>query len=99
VQIPLDTQPELHNSIYDQHWGIKAVSPVTEKARNNFEEYANMLCEQGAQVIILGCTEIPLALPEQTFRGVPLIDPMFALARALIREVNKEKLRPLPGTD
>jgi aspartate racemase len=95
VQVPQNTQPELHHSIYNQQWGIKAVSPVSKKARSNFEKYANLLCEQGAQAIILGCTEIPLALPEKTYKGIPLIDPMFALARALIRVVDEKKLRPL----
>jgi aspartate racemase len=95
VQVPQDTQPELHDSIYNQQWGIKALSPVSEKARSNFEKYAKLLYDQGADTIILGCTEIPLALPEQTFKDVPLIDPMFALARALIREVDEGKLRPL----
>lgn len=95
VEVPQDIQPELHESIYNKAWGIKAVTPVTSKARGNFEKYANLLCEQGAQAIILGCTEIPLALPEKTFNDVPLIDPMLALARTLVREVDEEKLRPL----
>ncbi|MCP4410342.1 MAG: aspartate/glutamate racemase family protein [Gammaproteobacteria bacterium] len=95
VEVPQDVQPELHESIYNKAWGIKAVSPVTGKARGNFEKYANLLCERGAQAIILGCTEIPLALPEKIFNDIPLIDPMLALARALIREVDEEKLRVL----
>jgi aspartate racemase len=95
VEVPEDIQPTLHESIYNTSWGIKAVSPVTDRARTNFMDYANMLRERGAEVMILGCTEIPLALPEKTLHGIPLIDPMLALARALVREANIEKLKPL----
>lgn len=54
-----------------------------------------MLCQKGAQAIILGCTEIPIALPEKEFDKVPLIDPMLALARALIKKANSQKLKSL----
>lgn len=49
-----------------------------------------MLASQGAQAIVLGCTEIPLALPEPVLPGtkVVLVDPVLALARALIREAD-----------
>ena len=41
--------------------------------------------------------EIPLALPEATLAGtgVVLVDPVLALARALIREADSAKLKPL----
>ncbi|MFQ5419364.1 MAG: aspartate racemase, partial [Anaerolineae bacterium] len=48
---------------------------------------------QGAEVVILGCTEIPLALTEPGWEGRPLIDPAVALARALIREAAPHKLK------
>ena len=92
AEIPENMQAELHDSIYNTKWGIKALAPVTQKARNNFEKYANILVKGGAEAIILGCTEIPLALPEKMFEGIPLIDPMAALARALVREANGKKL-------
>ncbi len=95
VEVSEDLQPALHESIYDNSWGIKAVSPVTDRARANFVGYADLLRERGAEAIILGCTESPLALPEKTFDGIPLIDPMLALARALVREANIKKLKPL----
>lgn len=41
------------------------------------------LVERGANVILMGCTEIPLALSQQDFR-VPLIDSSLALAKASI---------------
>ena len=95
VEAPEDMQPALHESIYNKFWGIKAVSPVTDRARTNFLSYADLLHKRGAEAIILGCSEIPLALPEKTLAGIPLIDPMLALARALVREANHKKLKPL----
>lgn len=94
LEVPWAFQDKLHDSIYNSKWGIKAVSPVTKKARENFEKYAEILCKMGAQAIILGCTEIPLALPQAKYKGIPLIDPMFGLARALIRQINPAKLKP-----
>lgn len=92
IQVPEEIQDELHDSIYNKDWGIKAVSSVSEKGRNNFLKYADILIKQGAEVIILGCTEIPLALPEKEFKKVPLVDPMVMLARAMIEVVDEGKL-------
>lgn len=88
LEVPEKLQDKLHDSIYNPDWGIKAVSPVSKQARSNFEKYTQLLIQSGAQAIILGCTEIPLALPQAQYQGVPLVDPMLALARALIREAN-----------
>lgn len=93
LEVPEELQDELHDTIYNRQWGIKAVSPVTIKARNNFRKFTELLADRGAEAIILGCTEIPIALPESSFRGIPLIDPMTALARGLIREANPDKLK------
>jgi aspartate racemase len=95
LEVPAEMQPALHDSIYNPVWGIKAQTPVSDKARGNFLSYAGMLQDQGAEVIILGCTEIPLALPETNLNGTPLINPVVALARGLIREAAPDKLKPL----
>jgi len=95
LEVPESLQEELHDSIYNTEWGIKAVTPVSERSRENFLHYADVLTEHGVDAIILGCTEIPLALPEHELHGIPLVDPMSALARAFIREVDSEKLQPV----
>lgn len=95
VQVPENLQNELHETIYHKEWGIKAVYPVTSVARKRFDNYVSNLKEQGAEAVILGCTEIPLALPEKELSGVPLIDPMVALGRALIREADSRKVKDL----
>ncbi|WP_432194309.1 aspartate/glutamate racemase family protein [Streptomyces sp. bgisy027] len=45
---------------------------------------AKRLTDQGAQAVIVGCTEIPLGLPADNV-DVPLIDPALVLAQALVR--------------
>ncbi len=93
IEVPENIQEKLHNSIYNKEWGIKAITPVSIRAKNNFEDFADYLKNNGAEIIILGCTEIPLALPCKLYKNIPLIDPMVSLARALIREANPGKLK------
>jgi len=51
------------------------------------------LHERGANTVIMGCTEIPLALDCRMF-PFPLIDPAVAFARALIHAAGPTRLRP-----
>jgi aspartate racemase len=95
LEIPEARQDDLQNAIYHREWGIKARSPVTETARSLVLELAGLLIRDGADAVVLGCTELPLALPERTLDGIPLADPVLALARALIREAAPEKLKCL----
>jgi aspartate racemase len=95
VEVEESVQPELHETIYHPEWGLKAVSPASETACGRFANYADALISDGADVLVLGCTEIPLALPGLRFRNTPLVDPVLALARGMIREGDADKLRPL----
>lgn len=83
-------------AIYDREWGIKARSnPVSERAVEECRAAVAHLAAKGAAVIILGCTELPLALPAARLEGVDLVDPALITARALVARVAPEKLRPL----
>jgi len=85
---------KVHQAIYDEKRGIKAQSnPVTKWAVDRILNSVNNLSSQGADCIILGCTEIPLALSSLKFDSAILIDPTLILARALIRETYPEKLK------
>ncbi len=89
-------QNKVHAAIYDEAYGIKAFSsPVTNRAHDQLVAAIHELKAQGAQVIILGCTELPLALREKSYYGLPVIDPNRILARALIQAVNPSKLNPV----
>ena len=91
-----DEQRELvHAAIYDPVYGIKAVGTGTERSRGDLLKAARLLIARGAQAVVLGCTEIPLAIPDKDIDGLPAIDPTLMLARALIRTADPSKLRPL----
>lgn len=85
-------QNRVHEAIYNSSYGIKAVSPVSNRAVAVLEQESRKLIDQGVVAIILGCTELPLALQDGL---VPcsLIDPALILARAAIRTIAPHKLR------
>jgi aspartate racemase len=82
----------VHSAIYDRTYGIKAVSPVSSRATEDLLTEARSLIDHGAQALILGCTELPLALKEGML-SCPLVDPTAILARAAIRVTAPEKLK------
>ena len=96
---PVTPNPEMqekvvHPAIYDLTYGIKARSnPVTNKAREDLLAAIDSLQQNGAELIIKGCTEIALAIPEKVVAGVPTIDPSVVLARSLIRNFDPAKLK------
>lgn len=88
------TQREVVNEvIFDEDYGIKAQSaPVSERARADLLRAVEDLKSDGAEAVILGCTEFPLAIPERRARGLPMVDPTRVLARALIRAADPDRL-------
>jgi aspartate racemase len=84
----------VHAAVYDPVYGIKATGQATATARNNLLAGIEHLREKGAEVVVLGCTEMPLAITEPRIEGIVVIDPTLILARALIREANPAKLKP-----
>ncbi len=88
-------QEKVHQAIYHPAYGIKSVSgSITIKARQDLEQAASSLIQKKAEIIVLGCTELPLAFKTNNFRGIPLIDSNLVLARALIHAVDPSKLKP-----
>lgn len=83
-----ETQTNMvHPAIYDREYGIKAVSePISERTRVDLLAVVRMLISEGAQAIVLGCSEIPLAIKEKAIEFVPIIDANDVLARAIVRE-------------
>lgn len=92
-----DVEEHLVNrTIFDENFGIKAkANPVTHTARQNLLDAIAHLQAKGAEAVILGCTELPLAITESQIGSVVIIDPTVVIARALIRETYPHKLRPL----
>jgi len=89
-------QNEVHDAIYNPKYGIKAqCNPINPIARDKLIKAIDQLGNLGAEAIVLGCTEIPLAITEKIIESRPTIDPVLILARALIREIDPKKLAPL----
>jgi len=97
IEVDKSNQEELHDIIYNAKWGIKSVTPPTQKARDKFLKFAMQIIEKGAEAIILGCTEIPLVFPKNELifpeGSMPLIDPADVLARKLIEKIDKNKVK------
>ncbi len=68
-------------AIYGKH-GIKAGNRG-EEPRRLIREAGNRLIARGADILVAGCTEIPLVLKPGDFE-VPILDPMQVLARAAV---------------
>jgi aspartate racemase len=64
--------------------GLKVVGPNSD-ARRALRSAAAHLIRRGAEIVLLGCTEIPLVLSGARLR-VPLVDSLDVLARAVVRE-------------
>jgi len=78
---------------------LKAGSGVDARRREALvkplRDAAMHLVQEGADVILLGCTEIPLALGHEPVAGVPLLDPLRAAAEAAVTIARGG--RDLPG--
>lgn len=84
----------VQRAIYDSAYGIKSHSnPVSTRARADLLAAAEDLAGKGADAVVLGCTEIPLALTEPQLHGTPLIDVTAVLARALILAFAPDRLK------
>jgi aspartate racemase len=84
----------IHPAIYDPVYGLKAMGQATQIARNYILEGIEHLRRHGAEAIVLGCTELPLAIWENCIDEVIIIDSTLILARSLVREANSNKLKP-----
>jgi aspartate racemase len=92
-----EMQSKLHSAIYHPAYGIKSQSdPVSEKAKTDILHAVHHMIVKDVQTLVLGCTELPLAVKITNINNVPVIDSTLILARALIRRVAPEKLKPFP---
>lgn len=80
-------QNDVHSAIANAEWGIKsgrAAEAGYPAPRAILRAAGRRLQELGAEVLVLACTEIPLALGSADLPGIPLVDPLEVLARALV---------------
>ncbi len=89
-------QQRVQQAIYDPQTGIKAQSsPVHPQAVQEMERAMDYLIQQGAEILLLGCTEIPLAIDRKRYKDKTIIDPNRILARKLIEYYDPTKLKAL----
>jgi len=87
-------EQQIQAALYSPGFGIKACSdPVSEEAANRVHSAIQHLRKLGAEAIILGCTELPLAVREDRIDGIPILDPTRIIAEKIIRETYPDKLR------
>lgn len=78
-----DNQAKLMHLIYDC---VKAGKPVQ---REEFDELANALRAQGAQVLILGCTELSVLKRDLPIEDEDVLDSIDVLASETVRRSGK----------
>lgn len=68
-----------------------------ELARTEFVPVAHAMLDNGADAVLLACTELPL-VPCPGDLGAKLVDPTMALARAIVAHSRGAPCEP-PGAD
>ena len=70
VIIPdIEQREDIHNVIYNE----LCVGQIKEESREKYKQIIKNLAQQGAEGIILGCTEIPLLIKQKDF-AIPIFD-------------------------
>ena len=79
----------IDSAIYDKNYGIKSISnPITNRALDNIIMAMDLLIKKKVEIIILGCTELPLAINMKSYQSIPLLDSTTILAKSLLKNVN-----------
>ncbi len=86
IVIPDDTslQDEIHNSIYDITYGIKALGYLHDIAAGKINRAFEFFQNNRINTVILGCTELSVVFKEDLYNSFTLIDPIDALAKKLL---------------
>jgi aspartate racemase len=83
-------QERVHNLIYNVNYGLKtALQKDHSFLYNELTDVASALLDDGAEALILGCTELPLLCDFAQRIPVPVYDPNQLLASALLRSVGQ----------
>ncbi len=77
-------QIKVHQSVYDARFGIKSTGIITAESLQIVHEQIKQLSQQGAAVILLGCTELSLIPIDNLPKENIFVDPVDILAKAMI---------------
>jgi len=89
---PAVREHDIHAALYAPSFGIKTCPGVTNEASSRIHSAIRHLQKHGAEAVILGCTELPLAIKEDQIDGMPILDPAKIIIEKLIRETYPDKL-------
>ena len=78
------SQDEMNNIVQPAIDLVKAGDMV--KSHAMLMSVVDSLISRGAKAVVLGCTEIPLAVREDNLNGIPLINSIDSLVKAAIKE-------------
>lgn len=81
----------IHKMIYDEESGLKATAGrITRQVREQARKAVQYFKAQGADVVILGCTDLSVLMDENLLNGMLVVDSTESLARALVREARMQ---------
>ena len=93
IQADEHEQKFVDDTIYNPVYGLKATSIGTPIVREILRDIVTLLQKQGAEIIILGCTELPFVFDQEMWGGAHFISPMRIMARRLIEEAEKATVK------
>lgn len=79
IEVPETYQNQIQDAIFS--YKFKGKNLVNTQ---KIIEVANLLIQKGAEAIIMGCTEIPMMLTNETF-SIPFIDPNEVIAEVAVK--------------
>ncbi len=95
IEVDDKSQAKVHEATYHPQWGIKSAHHDVKKTRGIMLDMIKALKKQGAECVILGCTEIPLVITEPEVHGLLMLDPMMILAQTLMKHALPVKAKSL----
>ena len=81
------SQEEMNNIVQPAIDLVKAGDMI--KSHAMLMSVVDSLITRGAKAVVLGCTEIPLAIREDNQNGIPLINSIDSLVKAAIKEFDR----------
>ena len=81
------SQEEMNNIVQPAIDLVKAGDMI--KSHAMLMSVVDSLITRGAKAVVLGCTEIPLAIRENNQNGIPLINSIDSLVKAAIKEFDR----------
>ena len=94
--VEVDDVQTVEDCIYNPEYGLQNLNKATPITREFMLNSVKHLKEvKGAEAVIMGCTDLPIGIPERTMFDIEMIDPMLVLARRFIQEADPSKLTKL----